>query len=291
MTKPLKHLLTGEELSSQNIVDLIKLGLKLKKKPSLYHKFLQHKSVALIFEKPSLRTRFSFTTAIHQLGGHVVESISQTRKQETPEDTIRVIQGYCHALVIRAHDDSVLTQMSTYAKIPIINALTNSFHPCQILADMMTLYERFHTLEGVRLCYIGDGNNILHSLLTIAPKLGVHVHYCCPKGHHPTIKPSKNASIQSFEHPIDAVKGCHAVYTDVWTSMGFDPKNENDFTAFQVNEALMSHALANSVFMHCMPMVRGKEVSQTLPDHPCSIIFQQSENRMHIQKALLLFLC
>lgn len=292
----IKHLLTGDELSAQQIIDIVDLGMAMKKDKTLHHQFLSGKHIAVVFEKPSLRTRFSFTAAIHQLGGQMIESVSQTRKKEMPKDMIRVIQGYCNAMIIRTHDDSDLTEMSHYSKIPIINALTNFFHPCQILADLMTLKENFNAFNGLKLCYIGDGNNILNSLLLMCTKVGVDIHYCCPRQYAPqsTIlqwvkKNNTKGLISSYETPADAIKGCHAVYTDVWVSMGFDPKDKSAFNDFQVNEKLMNYAEKNAVFMHCMPMIRGKEVNHTLPDATCSVIFKQSENRMHVQKSLLTY--
>ena len=194
-------------------------------------------------------------------------------------------------LMIRTFDDATLAAMADYSKIPIINGLTDNFHQCQSLADLMTLKEQFHSFDNLKIAYIGDGNNILHSLLIMASKLGVTVNYCCPPGHQPKsfvldMLPEDHASA-SFESPQAAVKGCHAVYTDVWTSMGFDEKDSGDFSGFQVNKTLMDQAAKDSVFMHCMPMNRGEEVCDELPDDECSVIFQQSENRMHVQQALL----
>lgn len=289
-----KHLITGDELSKGGINHLLSLAAQLKVEPSLYADALKGKHVAIIFEKPSLRTRFSFAVAVNQLGGQVVESIAQTRKSEEPKDFIRVVQGYCAAMMIRTFDNDALVEMSKYAKIPIINGLTDLFHPCQTLADLLTLKECFQTVEDLTICYMGDGNNVLHSLLVMATKLGITVHYCCPTGHGPKQAAldliENKEHIKAFNHPEEAVKNCHAVYADVWTSMGFEDNNESDFEGYQVNEALMSQAHPDAVFMHCMPMVRGKEVSEDLPDGPRSVIFQQSENRMHVQKALLISL-
>ncbi len=289
-----KHLLTGNELTKDDINALLSLAIKVKQQPSLYSDSLMGESVALIFEKPSLRTRFSFSAGINQLGGQAIESMSHTRKSEEPEDFIRVIQGYCTAMMIRTFDDESLQIMKDYATVPIINGLTDKYHPCQILADLLTLKETFNTVSDLTISYIGDGNNILHSLLLMATKLGIIVHYCCPPGHYPdkTVLNmiENNQLVESFSDPKQAVNQCHAVYTDVWTSMGFEQKNETDFAGYQVNEALMSYANDNAIFMHCMPMERGKEVSHTLPDALCSSVFIQSENRMHVQKALLLML-
>lgn len=290
----LKHLITGDELSPSAINHILSLAVKIKNDPKLYNNLMHGKHVAIIFDKPSLRTRFSFTAAINQLGGQVIESLSQTRKMEEPKDLIRVIQGYCAALIIRTFAEDTLLEMQPYAKIPIINGLTNNFHPCQALADLLTLIEHFKNLEGLTIAYIGDGNNVLHSLMLMATKLGIKVNFCCPKNYSPNQeviqKLQHTGLIQAFVEPKNAVKDCDAVYTDVWTSMGFADKDDNCFEGLQVNEALMSHAKEHALFMHCMPMDRGKEVSDTLPDAPCSVIFQQSANRMIVQKALLIHL-
>lgn len=302
MTRQSKHLLTGEELSPDEISSLLSHALILKQQRQLNQ--LRHdlagRHLALLFDKPSLRTRFSFTVTMRELGGDVIESCENSRKAETPEDQARVLGGYCHALMVRTHADMILERMSKVAKIPIINGLSNLHHPCQILSDLLTLQESFNSFQGLTLAYIGDGNNILHSLLLILPIMGIHVHYCCPNGRSPdkTILAKSLArltpgsgKIQSFATPAKAVENASAVYTDVWASMGFENKRDNHlFEGFQVNEALMAKAHKNAIFMHCMPMERGVEVSETLPDHPCSVVYRQSENRLHMQKALLLHL-
>ncbi len=300
--KKSKHILTGEELSKHEIQALLSkaLILKTKRAKKKMTNELSGYHLALIFNKPSLRTRFSFAVAIRELGGDVIESVESTRKVETPEDQASVLNGYCHAIMVRTHEDSIIERMSQTAKVPIINGLSALHHPCQILSDMLTLLEVFTSLRGLTLCYIGDGNNILHSLLLLAPQMGINIHYCCPNTKEPdqTILDkskaklhSESGKIRAFASPKEAVLNAHAVYTDVWTSMGFEDENKDDlFNGFQVNEELMKHALPNAIFMHCLPMERGKEVSETLPDQSCSVIFQQSENRLHMQKALLLYL-
>lgn len=291
-----KHLITGKELNSEEMQHLLMLATNCKANPAKYQNVLKNKHILLSFDKPSLRTRLSFSVGVQQLGGHIIESTAQTRKQEQPADFIRVIQSYCDGLVMRTFDEDILHCMLPHTQIPIINGLSDNFHPCQILADLLTLQEKFGNLNGIKLAYIGDGNNILHSLLLMAPMLGVHINYCCPPQHQPQPEiidqacTAYPAFIQFFTKPTDAVKQCSAVYTDVWTSMGFSHTDEQDFVGFQVNEALMSLANKDAVFMHCLPMERGKEVSHTLPDQLCSVIFQQSENRLHVQKALLIHL-
>jgi ornithine carbamoyltransferase len=297
-----KHLITGEELTSVEIQSLLNLAsdLKLSRKEGQSPQVLKGKHLAMLFEKPSLRTRFSFMVAMHELGGTVVESLSDTRKKEEPEDLTKVLSGYCNGIMIRTHSDENLSRMEKVSSIPIINALSDDYHPCQILADLLTLQEKFGKLEGLKVTYIGDGNNILHSLLLMAPIMGIHLHYCCPASRGPKqeildcalAKVDLSAgSITAHTSPPTAVIAAHAVYTDVWTSMGFEnDTNEELFAGFQVNEELMALASPKAIFMHCMPMIRGKEVSETLPDSPQSVIFQQSENRLHVQKAILIAL-
>ena len=292
-----RHCLTGTELSVDEIQSILNTAQAMKKKPDDYRQAMVGKSLAMIFEKPSFRTRLSFAMAIQSMGGIAIESVSNTRKQEEPADQVRVLNGYADIIMVRTHGDQILRDMTTYATIPIINGLSALHHPCQVLADLLSLQETFGELNGLTLAYIGDGNNILHSLMLLAPQLGMSIHYCCPPGHQPNPQIRDKASINHdnlihcFETPEAAVHQTHAVYTDVWSSMGFEAKADNKaFNGFQINEALMSQAKPEAVFMHCMPMERGKEVSLTLPDSPASIIFTQSENRMHVQKALMLLL-
>jgi ornithine carbamoyltransferase len=298
MLNKTKHMISGEELASFEIKKLIENALVIKKNKLSYSKILENYSLALLFEKPSFRTRLSFTAAMLELGGQVmcIDS-SILYKDEWPQDQIRVLQGYCQVLMLRTFTEQVFEQMLPYAKIPIINGLSNLYHPCQILADLLTLYEIFSDLKGLKICYIGDGNNVLHSLLLIAPKLGISIHYCCPKDHQPNPEILKKAItqetkelIQSFVNPQAAVNNVDAIYTDVWTSMGFPEINEEKFSGFQLNTNLLNYAKKDTLIMHCMPMNRGREIETTLPEHKNAIIFQQSENRLHAQKALLLTL-
>ena len=292
-----RHLLSGMELSREDIHDILLLASQVKKNPSDFDKVLDKKNLVMIFEKPSFRTRLSFSLAMENMGGTSLESISNTRKQEEPRDLIRVLNGYCDFVMVRTHEDSYLEEMAEHSTVPILNGLSAWHHPCQLLADLLSLQECFGKLEGLTLAYVGDGNNILHSLLLIAPRVGIKIHYCCPADHQPApeiLLQSKclfDSMIKAFATPEEAVLNAHAVYTDVWTSMGFEQQTcDKDFHGFQVNEALISLARPEAVFMHCMPMDRGKEVSVSLPDNPCSIIFSQSENRLHVQKAILIFL-
>ncbi len=192
-----RHLLTGSELSSQEITAILNLASQLKQNPQHFNQALAYKNLVMIFEKPSLRTRLSFTRAIQSLGGSAIESVSNTRKAEEPCDLIRVLNGYCDFVMVRTHDHAILQEMATYATIPIINGLSALYHPCQILADLLTLQERFASLEGLTLAYIGDGNNILHTFLALAPRLGITINYCCPPTNQPNAKILAN-SLHSF---------------------------------------------------------------------------------------------
>jgi ornithine carbamoyltransferase len=297
-----KHLLTGEELSRGELLGLIDAAeaLRTERAEQRSKALLAGKHLALLFEKPSVRTRLSFTVAMNELGGHIVESNSGTSKKEEPQDLARVVAGYCQAIMLRTHEHGNVEKMAANSPVPVINGLSDSHHPCQALADLLTLKQSFKSLEGLKLAYIGDGNNVLHSLLLLLPYAGVHVQYACPSGFEPNafiVKKAKKrakeggGSITAFPDPESAVKGVNAIYTDVWTSMGFEnegPDREKFFEGYQLNEELHSHAAPNAVVMHCMPMVRGKEISETMPDHPASVIFKQSENRLHVQKALLI---
>lgn len=288
------NLLSGAEVTSSDFAKIIATAENMKLNPKEYKKALTDKIIALVFDKPSLRTRFSFSAAITEMGGNIIESVSTSRKQEEPKDFIRVLQNYCSAVVIRTFNDNDLDEMINYSTVPIINALTDLYHPCQTLADLLTLKETFGSLESLTITYLGDANNILYSLMLIANELKIKVNYACPKGHEPdsiVLNQLKDQSlIKGFTDPKKAVIGSDAVYTDVWASMGFEPTNEDSFKGYQVNKELMSYANNDAVFMHCMPMIRGKEVSTTLPDDDCSVIFQQSLNRKYVQKALLYFL-
>jgi ornithine carbamoyltransferase len=296
-----KHFLTGEELSQEELKDTLVLAETLKNERASgdFKKPLLNKHLAMIFEKPSLRTRMSFTVAAHELGGQVIESTTLTAKKEEPEDLVRVLGGYCHAIVVRTHDHLNLERMTSQSPIPVINGLSDTHHPCQILADLQTLRQVYGELKGLEVAYVGDGNNILHSLMLLAPYLGVRLRHACPTGYSPSAFIEKRAktrmkegggSITACKDPVQAVKGAHAIYTDTWTSMGFEKEEKarnHAFEGYQVNEELYAHAAKDAVIMHCLPMVRGKEISDAMADHKNSVLFRQSENRLHAQKALL----
>jgi ornithine carbamoyltransferase len=296
-----KHFLTGTELSRSELTGLIAMAehLREQRRAGIKREDLLGKSVILLFEKPSLRTRVSFTVAITELGGSVIELDSMGRKKEDPEDTIRVLGGYCHGVMVRTHGHSILDRMVTKSSIPVINGLSDSHHPCQVLADLQTLTQTYQNLKGLKLAYVGDGNNMLHSLLLLAPFLGVEVHYACPSGYEPSSLVVREAEKRAKEgggaviahtDPVHSVSKANAVYTDVWTSMGFEQEEthrDDAFVDYALTEELYAHAAPGALIMHCMPMLRDKEIASSLVEHECSALFRQSENRLHAQKALL----
>jgi ornithine carbamoyltransferase len=295
------HFLTGEELSQRELHNLLALAQGLKETRGRERQsLLCGKSIALIFEKPSLRTRLSFTVGIHELGGSVIEILGDQKKSEDPEDSIRVLQGMVHGVMLRTFEHSIFERMVSFAKIPLINGLSDSHHPCQALADLLTLQQKFGSLQGLKLAYIGDGNNVLHSLLLLAPFLGVDLHYACPGGYEPNDEilaraqvraKLGNGQIQKFHRPTEAVTGVHAIYTDVWTSMGLEEENSarlKAFVGYQINLELLALADPEAVVMHCLPMLKGQEITAQVAEHPRAVLFQQAENRLHVQKALLI---
>ncbi len=298
------HYLTGTELNSVEMRGLIDLAdtLRNERAQGVVRRDLAGKSLALLFEKPSLRTHVSFTVAMQELGGSVIESFSFNRKKEEPEDVGRVLAGYCSAIMLRTHEHAILERMASKTRVPVINGLSDTHHPCQVLADILTLKQYFTKLEGLKLAYIGDGNNMLHSLLLLAPALGIHVSYACPKGYEPNAFVIRQArqrakegggAITASKSPASAVEKANAIYTDVWTSMGYETEEkerEEAFDGYQVNAALYAKAAPGAIVMHCLPMVRGKEITDEMAEHENSALFRQSENRLHVQKALLLSL-
>jgi ornithine carbamoyltransferase len=294
------HFLTGEELSQTQLLSLIDQAESLRQRRGQRQpQPLKGKTLALVFEKPSLRTRVSFTVGIQELGGNVMELLGSQKKNEEPEDAIRVLQGMIHGLMLRTFDHRTLERMAAVSRIPIINGLSDSHHPCQALADLLTMYQNFGRLQGLKLAYIGDGNNVLHSLLLLAPYVGVDVSYACPEGYQPDAEILKRAqkraahagaTITAAKTPTEAVHGAHAVYTDVWTSMGFECEKDDRLKAFkgyQLNLDLFQKALPNAIALHCLPMVRGQEITSDVVEHSRSALFQQAENRLHAQKALM----
>jgi ornithine carbamoyltransferase len=297
-------LLTGAEWSSAHTRDLLQLSADIKARPGRYASTLTGKCIALIFEKPSLRTRVTFDVGIQSMGGNVVfldhtQAAASLGARESIADVARNLDRWVHGIVARVYKQQVLDEMAANAEIPVINALSDKFHPCQALADYFTLTERFGNLRGFQLTYVGDGNNVCHSLMYLAARLGVHLRIATPPDYTPlpeVLADSKRvaretkAKIELLTDPREAVSGAQAVYTDSWTSMGFESEEKTRtaiFQPYQVNAELMSLATPEALFMHCLPAHRGLEVTPEILDGPQSVVLDQSENRMYVQKAIL----
>ena len=295
-------LLTGAEWSPAYVRELLQLTADIKAKPGRYSSSLRGKSIALIFEKPSLRTRVTFEVGIQTMGGAVVfldHTQARLGERESIADVARNLERWVQAIVARVYEQRVLEEMAANASIPVINALSDKFHPCQALADFFTLEEKFGSLRNFKLAYCGDGNNVCHSLIFLAARLGVHLRIATPPGYQPSsevVAEAKRAGretrakIELFTDPREAVSGAQAVYTDAWTSMGFETEGEvreRVFQPYQVNAELMSQAAPDALFLHCLPAHRGHEVTSEVLDSAQSVVLDQSENRMYVQKAIL----
>ncbi len=290
---------TTEEI--HYLIDLA-VELKRKQKNGEVYQPLKGKTVGLIFEKSSTRTRVSFEVGIYQLGGHALflsKNDIQLGRGETIADTAGVMSRYLDGIMIRTFGHDRVVELARHAAVPVINGLSDAAHPCQVLADYQTLYEHKGKLQGLKLAYIGDGNNMAHSLMIGGAKLGVHVSVASPEGYEPDpqivadakeIAKATGARIEVVREPKEAVRDADAIYTDVWASMGFEEEQkirEIAFKDYQVNEELAKYAKPDYVFLHCLPAHRGEEVSEGVIDGPHSIIFDEAENRLHAQKALL----
>lgn len=297
-----KDLLTGAEWSPADTRDLLHRTAEIKARPSRYASVLRNKHIALIFEKPSLRTRVTFEVGIQSMGGFVVfldHTQARLGERESIPDVARNLECWVQGIVARVYEQRVLEEMAANINIPVVNALSDKFHPCQALADYFTLEERFGSVKGFKLAYVGDGNNVCHSLLFLAARLGVNIRIATPANYAPDadvladarrVAKETRAKIELFTDPHEAVQGVQAVYTDSWTSMGFEAEEKvrrQVFKPYQVNAQLMEEAAPGAVFMHCLPAHRGAEVTDEVLDAPYSVVLQQSENRMYVQKAIL----
>jgi ornithine carbamoyltransferase len=299
-----KHLLTLADLSSEEIWCILHTARDLKAawKAGGNEPLLAGKSLAMIFEKPSLRTRTSFEMAMVHLGGHALylspEEIGLGRR-ESAADVARVLSRYVDGIEARVYAHRTVEELAAYATVPVINGLSEWTHPCQALGDALTIWERKGTIEGQQLAFIGDGNNVANSLLFLGGKLGLHVTVATPRGYepHPAVlqlareaAKVSGARLSVTNDPVKAVEHADLVYTDVWASMGQEQEAAQRrmcFAPYQVNAELMSHAPSSAQFMHCLPAHRGEEVTDNVADAPYSIIFDQAENRLHAQKAVL----
>ncbi|MCX7795168.1 MAG: ornithine carbamoyltransferase [bacterium] len=297
-----RDLLSINDLTVEDIENIFRFTDFLKTEEGKAHKPLIGKSVALYFEKPSTRTRVSFEVGIFQLGGQVIYLDSkslQISRGETLADTARVLSRYVNCIVARTLKDETVRELAKYADIPVINALTNMEHPCQSLGDIYTVKEKLGTYKGIKFSYIGDGNNVANSLLLITSKLGINFSIASPVGYEikEEIKDSafkyakeSRAVIEFYNDPEVAVKDADIIYTDVWVSMGDEAEEEKrnrDFRSFKVDSRLLKLAKPTVKVMHCLPAIRGKEITDEVMDGPNSIIFDQAENRLHVQKAIL----
>jgi ornithine carbamoyltransferase len=301
-----KHLVSLKDYTRAEIEEVFELARRVKADPRAYSTALAGKSLAMIFEKPSTRTRVSFDVAIYQLGGHPVylgADQIQLHRGETVADTARVLSRYVDGIMARVFSHEDLLEMSRHATVPVINGLSDLVHPAQALADFFTLLERRGRLEGLKLAYVGDGNNMCHALMIAAVKLGVEMSIATPADYQPNQLMLKSAVREAQKlktpapvvtrDPREAAKGAHAVYTDVWTSMGQEAESEarrQAFQGFMVSSDVMAAAAPDAVFLHCLPAHRGEEVAAEVMDGPQSIVFDQAENRLHVQKAILLLL-
>jgi ornithine carbamoyltransferase len=301
-----KHFLSLKDWSREEIELLFELSTALKANPENYRAALEGQSLAMIFQKPSTRTRVSFEVGMHQLGGHALFLSSndiQLHRGETIADTARVLSRYVHGIMARvfAHQDVI--DLARHGSVPVINGLSDLLHPCQALADYFTLRERRGDLTGLKMAYVGDGNNVAHELMFGAVKLGMRFSIGCPKGYEPNPLIFKSAAREAQKlgspmpevtaDPADAVTGADVVYTDVWTSMGQEAESRKrlaDFRGFEVTSGMMARAGREAVFMHCLPAHRGEEVAADVIDGPQSVVFDEAENRLHVQKAVLVTL-
>lgn len=302
-----KHLLSLQDYTPDEILQVLSLALdlKAKHKAGIAHPYLSGKTLAMIFTKSSTRTRVSFEVGIQQLGGYGLFLNSadiQLGRGETIEDTAKVLSRYVDGIMIRTFKQQDVEDLARYGSIPIINGLTDLLHPCQILADLMTIYEKKGKLQGLKLAFIGDGNNVANSLLIGCSKLGLHVSIGCPKGYEPDpqvlqwAQENSNTSgsqILITQDPREAIQGANVVYTDVWASMGQEKEAQDRiriFTPYQVNGSLFRLAHDDAIFLHCLPTHRGEEVTVEVIDGPQSVIFDEAENRLHVQKAVMVLL-
>lgn len=299
-----KDFLTFDELDKADLKALLDKATEIKERLKKGHreKLLDGKSVALIFEKPSTRTRISFEVGLFQLGAHAVVLNGQDMqlgRGESIEDTGRVISRYCDAIVIRTFGQDKLEKLAQAASVPVVNALSDEYHPCQALADMLTIREKKDALEGLNLTYLGDGNNVCNSLMLAAATAGMNITVGCPNEYAPNKKVVKKAREIARENASsvvitdDAMKAAHQadiLYTDVWVSMG-DEKDARQRVSvlqpYRINEEIMSVASVDAIVMHCLPAHRGKEIDAEVLEGPNSVVFDQAENRLHAQKALL----
>ncbi len=296
----MKHLLKMLDLSSQEITDILNLAdqLKYEQKHGIKHRYLEGKSLGLIFEKASTRTRVSFEVGMYQLGGQPIFLSArdmQIGRGEPVQDTARVLSRYLDGIMIRTFEQKEVEDLAEYGSIPIINGLTDFCHPCQILADLMTIREFKGKLSGLKMCFIGDGNNMMNSLIVGALKTGMSISVACPEGYEPDAQVLEftkeyGDKFSMFRTPKEAVVDADVVITDVWASMGQEgesDKRKKAFDGYQVNAELMALAKPDAMIQHCLPAHRGEEITEEVFEAHANEIFEEAENRLHAQKAVM----
>jgi ornithine carbamoyltransferase len=301
-TRTKRDLLAIEDLSAAEVIDLLHLAEEIHAKPQEFRSSLEGRHAALLFEKPSLRTRVTFEVGMHEMGGealYLAPADISLGKRETVKDIARNLARWVDALIVRTFSQNVLWEMAHEAHVPVINALSDLHHPCQALADVLTLRQLRGDLRGLKLAYLGDGNNVAHSLIQTAAKVGIHLVLATPPGFEPdhlivnqslADAGASGGKIEITYNPTDAIVDADAVYTDVWISMGQEEEAEGRraiFRPFQVNARMMSMAKPDALFMHCLPAHRGEEVTDEVLDGHNSVVLEQAENRLYIAKAVL----
>ena len=303
----MRHLLTLADLSAGEVRNILEVarGLRDEWRQRGNRPLLAGKSLGMIFQKPSLRTRVSFERAMQHLGGtalYIAPQEIHLGQRESVADVARVLSRYVEGIMARVFAHSDIEELAAYSRVPVINGLSDKYHPCQALADYLTIWDKLGHLEGVHLAYIGDGNNVAHSLLIGGAKLGVNVTIACPAGYEPQqdvlaragqAAGESGAQLRVVREPAEAARGADAVYTDVWTSMGQEKDAEERrrlFARYQVNAALLAQAKPGAIVMHDLPAHRGEEITDEVMDGSQSVVFDQAENRLHAQKAVLALL-
>jgi ornithine carbamoyltransferase len=301
-----RHLLALKDYSREDLDEIFALARDVKARPKDYRDALRGKTLAMIFQKPSTRTRVSFEAGMFQLGGHALflgADDIQLNRGETVADTARVLSRFVDAIMARVFAHQDVLDLARHGSVPVINGLSDLFHPCQALADFLTLLERRGSFRALKVCYVGDGNNVCHELMVGAAKLGVAFVAASPAGYEPNQLIVKSATREAQKYgspvpvviadPFQAVEGADVVYTDTWTSMGQEAEvdaRRDAFEGFTVTPEMMAAAGPQAVFMHCLPAHRGEEVAAEVIDGPQSVVFEQAENRLHVQKAVLILL-
>lgn len=293
----MRHLLRLADLNQSDIEGILSLArvIKEKLKKGVPHKSLEGKVLAMIFEKPSTRTRVSFEVAMYQLGGSAIyleAHTTQLGRGESIADTARVLSRYVDGVMIRAYSHKSVEEFAANSRVPVINGLTDRFHPCQILGDLLTIQEHLGDPRKVKVAYVGDGNNVANSWIEAARLLEFPLDLACPEGYEPEQELIRDLppNIRILRDPAEAVREAGIIYTDVWVSMGQEAEEEvrrKVFLPYQVNESLLDKAGPQALVMHCLPAHRGLEITDGVMDHPRSIVFDQAENRLHVQKAVL----